>query len=540
MIWNPVTFVRRFAAHKRGNVLMIFAFAVIPMVFATGMGIDYARAARLRTKLNAIADAAALAAVSQPQMNDPSDDDAKDVAKKMFDAQAEGLEGLDGYALDPIDVQHPNGATSRVVTIKYTAKSANIFAGVLNMRTITIGGTSSATATAAPNMDFYIALDTSPSMALPTTSAGIATLDAALNCSFACHSNKIQQYVQANTVGKLPSQILNNSKFFSAPQPNLGRSGYGNSEIQKIDNNGAYVYVNRSSSKDSNTVQKQCSSNGSSSGKNICVYNSDGTYVDSYWYALNQGLPLRVTDERSAVKDLMDVAASYAALNNRVYHAGVYTFDHATNFKTIVSMPSPSAASNLASVKTAANGIDLVQVNDQAGNGRPPNGSSGAEYLFTSFKSVLDAMAGNGSSSGILPAKSGAGSSEPGDTPQGYLFMVTDGMSDERSSIIGAPYSLNADRTRSEIVKAHIDQCNAIKTRGFKIAILYTEYTSESIKDDEHNQRDFVTANIPDVAPALSACASPGLMYTVKTDESISAALQALFAKAVANARLNH
>jgi hypothetical protein len=28
-------------------------------------------------------------------------------------------------------------------------------------------------------------------------------------------------------------------------------------------------------------------------------------------------------------------------------------------------------------------------------------------------------------------------------------------------------------------------------------------------------------------------------MYTVRTDESISAALQALFAKAIANARLN-
>jgi hypothetical protein len=147
-------------------------------------------------------------------------------------------------------------------------------------------------------------------------------------------------------------------------------------------------------------------------------------------------------------------------------------------------------------------------------------------------------MLGNKPGSGILPDKSGQGSDAPDDTPQGYLFIVTDGMSDEKSSSVHAPGSLNEDRTRSEMVQDHIDQCNTIKAHGFKIAILYTEYTSASIKDDEPNQRDFVDANIKDVAPALTACASPGLMYTVKTDQSISGALQTLFAKAIANARL--
>lgn len=537
MIPNPLAFVRNLVAHKRGNVLMIFAFAVIPMVFATGMGIDYARAARLRTKLDAIADAAALAAVSQPQMNDPSDDDAIAVAKKMFDAQADGLEGLDGTPKVTIGITHPNGVTSRIATVSYTANSINAFGGVLEMRAIPIGGTSSATATAAPNMDFYIALDTSPSMALPTTSDGIATMDAALNCSFACHSNKIQNYVQANTVGKLPSLILNNDHFNVANRYSTTPGTYNGYPTYVLDSKGTFVYKTKGKS-----IPSGCS-NGAKTPSDICIYNKDGTFVDSYWYALNKGLSLRVTDERNAVGDLMTLAEQYAQVNDRIYHAGVYTFDHSTNFKTIISMPSPSAASNLDAVKTQADGIDLVQVNDQAGNGCPPTNCSTSNpdnrYLFTSFKSLLDQMAGVNGQKGILPLKSGQGSNEPGDTPQGYLFMITDGMSDEQSSIINAPKSLNADRTRSEIVQAHIDECNAIKARGFKIAILYTEYTPESIKDDEPNQRNFVTANIPDVAPALTACASPGLMYTVKTDQSISEALQALFAKAMANARLN-
>jgi hypothetical protein len=253
---------------------------------------------------------------------------------------------------------------------------------------------------------------------------------------------------------------------------------------------------------------------------------------------LNKGLSLRVTDERKAVKDLMALAQSYAALNKRTYHAGLYTFDHDTNFKTILPMPNPTTASNLAAVSTAADGINLVTVNDRQGNGCPPTScTSSNRYLFTSFKSMLDRMAGTGTTTGILPAESGQGSDEPGDTPQAYLFIVTDGMSDE--------YTNNTyHRTRSAMLQAQVDQCNALKAapRNVKIAILYTEYTVASIQDDEPNQREMARAAIeddPTIAQRLTDCASPGLMYTVKTDESISEALQALFAKAIANARLS-
>src|SRR5690606_25027342 len=52
--------LRSLLADQRGNVLMIFGFSLVPMVFATVMGIDYARAMTAQTKLNAAADAAAL------------------------------------------------------------------------------------------------------------------------------------------------------------------------------------------------------------------------------------------------------------------------------------------------------------------------------------------------------------------------------------------------------------------------------------------------------------------------------------------------
>jgi hypothetical protein len=327
--------------------------------------------------------------------------------------------------------------------------------------------------------------------------------------------------------------ILDNTKY-SIVKGDFGTTGSGSKQKQIIDENGSYIYKNRTTSNTSG-INSRCVSN----KKDICVYNSDGSFVDSYWYALNQGIPLRVTDERKAIKDLMSLAQTYADLNKRIYRAGVYTFDYDKDFKTIEAMPALGQPSNLAAVSTAADGIDLVTVNDKQSNGCPPapikcdTSNKGNTYRATSFKSMMDNM------SDALPNPSGHGSNEPGDTPQAYLFLVTDGMSDEYTD-------QNGDyRTRSSMLQAQVDQCTTIKSHGVKIAILYTEYTTDSIEDDkgpDPHQWQLATDAItksPTIAYQLSQCASPGLMYTVKTDQSISQALQALFAKAVANARLN-
>jgi Flp pilus assembly protein TadG len=50
---------------RRGAVMMMFAMALPVLTFAIGMGIDYARAMKAQTKMNAVADSAALSAVSK-------------------------------------------------------------------------------------------------------------------------------------------------------------------------------------------------------------------------------------------------------------------------------------------------------------------------------------------------------------------------------------------------------------------------------------------------------------------------------------------
>ncbi|RZJ99039.1 MAG: hypothetical protein EOO76_16310, partial [Novosphingobium sp.] len=85
--------LRRLRHDRRGNVMMILGFAMIPMTFGVGFGVDYTRAMKLKTRMDAAADAAALAAVNVTAMQ-KDDATAKEAARKMFNAQVAGLNGL--------------------------------------------------------------------------------------------------------------------------------------------------------------------------------------------------------------------------------------------------------------------------------------------------------------------------------------------------------------------------------------------------------------------------------------------------------------
>src|SRR5438132_9509119 len=57
--------VRRIGRDKRGNVTMTFALSLLPAIGLAGAGVDYSRASRIRTMLQAAADAAAVGSISK-------------------------------------------------------------------------------------------------------------------------------------------------------------------------------------------------------------------------------------------------------------------------------------------------------------------------------------------------------------------------------------------------------------------------------------------------------------------------------------------
>jgi Flp pilus assembly protein TadG len=181
--------IGRFSRDTKGSIAVITALAAIPMVFLVGMGIDYGYAVDRQTRLNGYADAAALAAVT-PSVMVQSAAIAKTAATNMFNGQAENLSNV---SYDPsklaVSIQTVNG--QRVATVTYQANYPTFFAKVLGMQTLALGGTSSATAGLPPNINFYLLLDDSPSMAIAATTAGIATMNSHTTsqgqCAFACH-----------------------------------------------------------------------------------------------------------------------------------------------------------------------------------------------------------------------------------------------------------------------------------------------------------------------------------------------------------------
>lgn len=187
-------FMSRFCRDRKGNVAMIFALSIIPVIFLAGMGLDFAAATQKRVKLNAAADAGALAAVAPGMMNQV-DATAIAAAQNMFNAQAATVAGVN--AVTPtVTVTHTGLA--RNVNVSYTANSVNAFPNVLGLLTggtarqyWAISGSSQSSSSVPPNINFYLMLDNSPSMALAATTAGITTMNnnttAQGGCAFGCH-----------------------------------------------------------------------------------------------------------------------------------------------------------------------------------------------------------------------------------------------------------------------------------------------------------------------------------------------------------------
>ncbi len=230
-----VASMARLWRERRANVMMITAFALIPLTFATGMGVDYSQAMRLQTKVASVADAASLAAVTQPMMQKPMLT-ACDAARRTFIGQATGLYGLhldplvasqftititDTFAsLPTVTVTCPTvGLTlldvgaiplTRVVKVDFRGTSDNSFARILGMATLPIAGTATAKTVKAPYIDIHLALDTSQSMGLAATDADALKLWNATKakngrgCQFGCHARDPNELYSMEEIARMP------------------------------------------------------------------------------------------------------------------------------------------------------------------------------------------------------------------------------------------------------------------------------------------------------------------------------------------------
>ena len=183
--------IARLVRDRKGAAAMVYALLTVPIILSIGAAVDYARIEQFKTQLQGITDAAALAGAAV-YFDTVSGDNAAATATNYFNTAVAGLPAHDGnispnVTLAPITVNSQYGYG---VTVRATGTIDTTLLRVVEP-TAQISATSVA-AIMPLNIDFYLLLDNSPSMAIAATAAGITTMvnntPQQGGCAFACHS----------------------------------------------------------------------------------------------------------------------------------------------------------------------------------------------------------------------------------------------------------------------------------------------------------------------------------------------------------------
>lgn len=198
--------LRRLRTDRGGNVVLIFALSLVPLLGITGLGLDYMRGVNYRTHFDRAADAATITAIATARdyisQNPKGEDDPTQSALAL--AKVRGLAAfrvnagpmLTSLPLIPdLTVTRTGGVITAQVT--YGSSFLSPFSKVLgDMASVAVAGKSVSSLTLSSYIDFYLLLDTSGSMGFPTSPAAQASFGEINpdmnfgypnNCSFACH-----------------------------------------------------------------------------------------------------------------------------------------------------------------------------------------------------------------------------------------------------------------------------------------------------------------------------------------------------------------
>ena len=180
--------VGRFRCDQRGNIAVIFAITLLPILAVVGGAVDYSIASSQRTKIQAALDSAILAgAIAGKQSLDAGAGQstaiaaAKSAASNFFSGNTVGYTAslTSNYTVSGLSLSGTGSASATVPTN---------FMKIVGFPTIPMTVASNATSTAQPYVNVYLLIDISASMLLPSTTAGITQImNGQGGCALACH-----------------------------------------------------------------------------------------------------------------------------------------------------------------------------------------------------------------------------------------------------------------------------------------------------------------------------------------------------------------
>jgi Flp pilus assembly protein TadG len=333
--------MRSMVTARRGAVAIIFAFAAMVLVVAIGMGIDLWQAYAVKARLQSAVDAASLAIASTDRTQFTQ-------AQLQARVQAYVTANYPTWALGtPGTPTLSYGSTDNIIIVDDTASVPTTLMQIIGVNTLSVSATGQAKA-AWPNIDFYLLLDSSPSMAIAATQAGINTM-------------------VSNT---------NNTKYPTPKYPTQqGGCAFGCHETNpSADNLGN---INQTTGK------------------------ADPNY-DNYQLAKDLNVTLRIDNLRTAAANLMTTASNTMLTNNATYRMAIYSFDVA--FNTIQAL-----TTDLSAAQTAAQNIQLLtmcQNNTTLINGTCTNNSdadTNYDNAMTNINTIMPAPGHGTKSPGDTP-----------------------------------------------------------------------------------------------------------------------------------------
>jgi Flp pilus assembly protein TadG len=506
--------------NTRGNVAIITALACLPMIAAVGCVIDYTEASMIKTKLQSAADAAALAAISN---NSPLIATAKNMTgngsvsgastfvQNFFNANLSSAPQNVGYTGLTATGTVTKNSTKLTSTVNFTASVPTTFMGIAGFKTVSISGSSTASYTLSTYIDFYLALDVSGSMGMPSTSSEQTRLMAVnpdnyanypSGCTFACHFKAQGACTQSSQGQSSPASTINNpppgqkmsGSYIPNPNPGGYCQGYTISRLGTTTatiNGKSYTVVNWGA----NPGVSSCPTPGTSA----CIQ----LRLDAVGYAVSQLLTTAAQAE------------AQTGISNQ-YRIGLYPFieDSYAYFPLTTNITATGSGSLSNSASQLATLLDTGQ-NSSLG--------SGGTHIDTSLSDINNMI-----------TSVGTGSSSTNPLP--YVFLVTDGSQDPQKYWNGSWSGSNHATTLDTTI------CTTMKNRGITVAVLYIPYVTISPVNSSfaNDEDDYANWNIPNIPGSLKSCASPSFFYTASTPADINNALTQMFQQAVSTAHITN
>jgi Flp pilus assembly protein TadG len=562
--------MKRFRRDQRGNIAVIFAIATIPLIAAIGGAIDYAEAVRMKSKLQSAADAAAVASISQQSpgwlqastmTGNGTVTQAQTAATNIFNGNINGL----APKLFTLNAGQTNAVVTKTgakitATVNFSANVPLTFLGVLGsafsgaLKQFTVTGSSTATASLPLYLDFYVALDVSGSMGLPSTASEAQRMQWAspdnyvqypTGCTLACHfapQNSACVDPTANTPTSGSQGYPTNGYCLGYMISRVSQSGYNNLLVSQSPA-GTYTYKNLNQKFPATLGKSQQLPSTLVSGLPNSLYTAlppvsscptAGTDACIQLRLDAVGVALNATQTVNGVDGLFATAVNpqYQKVPSQ-FRIGLYPFitqmdtNYAPLTATISANPNTPGTINYA----AANLASQLDTNMNSALG---SGGTHIDVGLNTLNGKIASVGDGSTSNNTLP----------------YIFLITDGAQDPQMKGVpnggwsGSNHAVTLDNVNNQFPNI----CTTIKNRGIIISILNIPYqtinpVNASFANDED---DFANNNIAGIPQSLKNCATPpdstgvGYYYEATTPDQITDALKRMFNHALTTAHLTN